>query len=85
MNCEHTWVPFTNVPLGENPKKYLQCSGCAVIGYTKANPLSGQKGKTVFVYRCHLEGCRKDAISRLTGRGTRGALLWVCSEHQKKD
>ena len=84
MKHEHTWTIFADVPVGERKGKYRQCSDptCNVIGYTKQNNFPGgdRNRLKVYAYKCSMK-CSNFATRRKLGRGSRGALIWVCDEH----
>ena len=82
---EHSWTAFTAVPMGERKGKYRQCTdpACGVIGHTKQNNFPGgdRNRLKVYPYKCSIAGCSNFATERRHGRGSRGALIWVCGEH----
>lgn len=82
--CDHDWQPYRDLPGGEVPGRHHQCGRCQTVGHTKQSLMRGTRGRKpkVFPYGCVKSGCRKVAVDRVPGRGTRGALLWVCRLHR---
>lgn len=87
MKHEHSWEPYTDVPVSEPKGKYWRCSECNVIGHVKPAMMRSSKAhpKRVFPYRCYKQGCKELGIDRLPGRGARGTLVFCCEGHKKKE
>lgn len=70
--------------MGDRVGKYRQCSDpdCRVIGHTKQNNFPGgdRKRLKVYPYKCSMK-CSNLATRRNHGRGSRGALIFVCDDH----
>lgn len=88
MACHHKWGPYTELPGGEDPLVFRQCTKCRAIGRIgygntmhDARFLQEHRPR-VHVLHCVTKGCGRIATGRRYGRSPQGArVLWACSDH----
>lgn len=75
MDCDHEWVQCATPPDAFRP--WFRCRHCKVFGYRKR---TGSGRYIYYAYTCQKPLCKRPAIERLAGRGSRASYLWRCKE-----
>lgn len=75
QGCSHEWEQCLTPP--DSARPWFRCAHCRVFAYRKKR---GRDGWLYISYVCQRLRCRKPAIDRLPGRGSRACYLWRCKE-----
>lgn len=78
--CEHEWDRYGDLPGGEDPLRYRQCTKCGEI----VGVMLGEHRDRFHVRTLHCHVCGKPATGRNWGcRRFAARCKWVCKEHLK--